>query len=115
MKKLFFVLLTFVISVGAWGQTSTGNPNKLILQTEVDTILYEIGMVQSPSDRLFEFLQTMGCYDSTATDDKTGHVCSADDPISETVPGIVTDVLVGEIQITDRGLDDPLCLLPNIW
>ena len=69
MKKLFFALLTFVISVGAWGQTSTGNPNKLILQTEVDTILYEIGMVQSPSDRLFEFLQSMGCYDSTATDD----------------------------------------------
>ena len=68
MKKLFFLLLTFIISVGAWGQTSTGNPNKLILQTETDTIIYELGVASSPADMLFDFLQRMECYDSTATD-----------------------------------------------
>lgn len=68
MKKLFFLLLTFVISVGAWGQTSTGNPNKLILKTETDTIIYELGVASSPADMLFDFLQRMECYDSTATD-----------------------------------------------
>lgn len=69
MKKLFFVLLTFVISVGAWGQTSTGNTNKLILKTETDTIIYELGVASSPAEMLFDFLQRMECYDSTATDD----------------------------------------------
>ena len=68
MKKLFFVLLTFVISVGAWGQTSTVNTNKLILKTETDTIIYELGVASSPADMLFDFLQRMECYDSTATD-----------------------------------------------
>ena len=68
MKNLFFVLLTFVISVGAWGQTSTVNTNKLILKTETDTIIYELGVASSPADMLFDFLQRMECYDSTATD-----------------------------------------------
>ena len=68
MKKLFFVLLTFVISVGAWGQTSTVNTNKLILKTETDTIIYELGVASSPADMLFDFLKRMECYDSTATD-----------------------------------------------
>ena len=69
MKNLFLLLLICVINIGAWGQTLTGNPKKLIVKTEVDTLIYEIGMASSPSDGLLEFLQKNGCYDSTAIND----------------------------------------------
>lgn len=69
MKKLFFVLLFFGISIASWAQTTTVNTNKLILKTETDTIIYELGVASSPAEMLFDFLQRMECYDSTATDD----------------------------------------------
>ncbi len=68
MKKLFFLLLFFGISIASWAQTTTVNTNKLILKTETDTIIYELGVASSPADMLFDFLQRMECYDSTATD-----------------------------------------------
>lgn len=69
MKKLFFLLLFFGISIASWAQTTTVNTNKLILKTETDTIIYELGVASSPAEMLFDFLQRMECYDSTATDD----------------------------------------------
>lgn len=69
MKKLLFLLLFFGISIASWAQTTTVNTNKLILKTETDTIIYELGVASSPAEMLFDFLQRMECYDSTATDD----------------------------------------------
>ncbi|MBR4297294.1 MAG: FKBP-type peptidyl-prolyl cis-trans isomerase [Bacteroidaceae bacterium] len=69
MKRFFFVLLIFGISIANWAQTTTVNTNKLIFKTETDTIVYELGVVSSPADMLYDFLQRMECYDTTATND----------------------------------------------